>query len=437
MSSTKDETSFEGKQTIDSADSPVREAPVGYLKLLRSNANFRNLWFGQLTSAAGDWFNNVALLGLVLQLTGSGLAAGMVLLTTSLPYFFLVPVAGPIVDRFNRRQVMIWANLAGAVLALVFLVVQDASMLWLLYGGSAALIATAAFFNPASSAIVPSLVGKRELYSANALAGSTWGIMVMVGSGLGGLVSASFGREVVFVLNSLSFLLSTFLIWRIKLPAELKTEASKASYSTWGDFKAGLTYLRAHRPVMVLVGSKAGWGLAGGVLVLLSVFSEQIFRAGDSGIGLLFAGRGLGALLGPLLVRPLVGEDPTRMRRAIGIAFGVQALGYTLFALSAGVNIYFAALALVIGHCGGGVTWVGSSILLQQIVPNQYRGRVFAIDLGLSTLTSSLSTLIWSMALAFGTSPVLLAFLGAAIFLFYGIAWSYVSSRPSFRIESA
>ncbi|HEX2915279.1 MAG TPA: MFS transporter [Chloroflexia bacterium] len=410
---------------------------VGYIELLRKNSNFRNLWFGQLISAAGDWFNNVALLGLALALTGSGLASGMVLLATSLPYFFLIPIAGPLVDRFDRKKVMIAANLGGAVAALSFLLVRDSSLLWLLYVGSALLISTAAFFNPASSAIVPTVVNERELYSANALTGSTWGIMVMVGSGLGGIVSATFGRDIVFVINSLSFLLSTILIWQIKLPPSAKKieRETHVEYSTWKDFVAGLAYLRSHRPVMALASSKAGWGLAGGVLVLLSVFGDQIFKAGDSGIGLLFAGRGLGALVGPILIRPLVGTSAGWMRTAIGLAFMVQALGYLIFGLSAPVGIVVAAFALVLGHCGGGITWVGSSVLLQQSVPDQYRGRVFAIDLGLSTLTNSLSTLAWSLALNEGASPVVLALAGAAVFMLYGFFWFYLTARPSFRIS--
>ncbi len=412
------------------------QSNVGYIELVRTNPDFRNLWFGQLISAAGDWFNNVALLGLVMQLTGSGLATGMVLLANSLPLFFLIPIAGPIVDRFSRKTVMIVANLVGAGLALLFLLVHDVGMIWLIYLALALLVGTAAFFVPAASALVPNIVNSRELYSANVLSSSTWAIMVMVGSGLGGLVSASFGREVVFILNSLSFLLSTVLIWRVRAPKRpAQTEPGRKTYSTWGDFVAGLAYLREHRPVMALASCKAGWSLAGGVLILLSVFSLDIFKAGDGGIGLLYAGRGLGALIGPLLIRPLIGNDPAKMRRAISVAYGVQALGYLIFAFSSGVGIWLAVLALMVGHCGGGITWVLSSIMLQQTVPDRFLGRVFAIDTGLSTLTNSVSTLIWGVALQFGASPVGLALLSVAIFLLFDVGWTYLTSRPSFRLD--
>jgi MFS family permease len=177
---------------------------------------------------------------------------------------------------------------------------------------------------------------------------------------------------------------------------------------------------------------KAGWSIAGGVLILLTVFAEQIFKAGDSGIGFLYAGRGAGALLGPIIMRYLVigyagAESTERLRRLIAVAFIVQAVGYTVFALSSGVGLWLAIIALVVGHCGGGITWVGSTIRLQQITPDGYRGRVFAIDLGLNTLTAGISTLVFGFALEWGANPVWLACVGAALFFAYGIGWGIVS----------
>lgn len=354
----------EGEESPPASPASVPQTAGGYLELLKNNPNFRLFWSAQLVSAAGDWFNNVALLGLVLQLTASGFASGMVLLTTSLPYFLLIPITGPIVDRFSRKWVMLLANLVSAVLALSFLLVRDNSLLWLLFTGNILLVSSAAFFNPASSAIVPNIVSRRELYAANALSGATWGIMVMVGSGLGGLVSVVFGRDVVFILNSLTFFLAAFLIWLIKVPAppentlekETPEKTSSARFSTWGNFKAGLAYLGHHHRVISLVSLKSGWNAAGGVLVLLSVFGDQIFHAGDGGIGLLYAGRGLGALLGPFLIKPLAGSDPARMRGVVVLGYICQAAGYSIFAGSVAVGLWLAFLALILAHLGAAST---------------------------------------------------------------------------------
>jgi MFS family permease len=414
---------------------PTPKASAGYLELLKNNPNFRFFWSAQLISAAGDWFNNVALLGLVLQLTASGFASGMVLLTTSLPYFLLIPITGPIVDRFSRKQVMLLANLAGAVLALSFLLVRDSNLIWLLFVGNILLVSSAAFFNPASSAIVPNIVSKRELYPANALSGATWGIMVMVGSALGGLVSVVFGRDIVFILNSLTFLLASFLIWCIKVPPKTgdATEISSSGY--WENFTAGLAYLGQHHRVISLVSLKSGWNAAGGVLVLLSIFGDQIFHAGDGGIGLLYAGRGLGALLGPFLIKPLAGNDPNRMRGVVVLGYIFQAVGYIFFAGSVAVGLWLAFFCLILAHLGGGINWTASALLLQEVVPDHYRGRVFAIDLGFSSLTQAVSTLLWSVALEIKIDPVWLALAAAAVWLVFGLAWGGWTRHMSLQPE--
>jgi MFS family permease len=195
------------------------DRPVGYWQLLKQNPRFRTLWTAQLISAAGDWFNSVAVLGLVLQLTRSGLGASLVLLASTVPMFFLIPIAGPVVDRFDRRMLMILTNLFSAVVALLFILVKTEDMVWLLYVASILLVVSASFFIPASSASIPNIVTRGELFSANALGGAAWGIMLMVGSALGGIVSTLFGRDAAFVINALSFLMAAGLIALIEVPS--------------------------------------------------------------------------------------------------------------------------------------------------------------------------------------------------------------------------
>lgn len=417
----------------------IEQASVGYVQLLRQNSNFRNLWFGQLISSAGDWFNTVAVLGLVLELTGSGLSAGLVLIANSLPMFLLTPIAGPVVDRFDRRKVMLIANFFGTLFALSFLLIRSSGTVWIAYAGTALLVATASFFGPAAGALTPTIVKREELFSANALSSSTWGIMVMVGSGIGGLVSALLGRDLVFIFNAVSFLLSNLLIWFVVPPAKAKSEThhqTQTKTSTWGDFSSALHYLKQHPPIMALTAVKSGWGLAAGVIVLLAVFGNQVFKAGDAGIGLLFAARGGGALVGPLLLRPLVGEDAGRIRLGIIWSFILSGVGYFIFGLSAVIGLWLGAIALVIGHLGGGANWVTSTILLQESVPNRMLGRVLAIDTGLVTLTTAISTMIYSAALENNTSPVILAYIGAAIFIVYGLLWNVVTLQPQLRINN-
>jgi MFS family permease len=383
-------------QTVEAAvDQPVT---VGYLGVLRESPAFRRLWIGQLISNAGDWFNNIAVLGLVMGLTGSPAAIAWLIIAQQLPSFLMTPVAGAVVDRFDRRQVMIAADLIRSVLALGFLLIRRPHQVWLAYVLGAGLMAVSAFFQPAHSAAVPNLVRREALISANGLASSTWASMLAVGAAAGGLVSAYLGRDVAFGINAFSFVVSALLIASIRVPFHEMRDGQPVSISgrVWEEFRAALRYVRAHPEVWTLLPVKAGWGLGGGVILLLTVFGTQVFGAGDAGIGWLYAARGLGALLGPYLVRFVVGNDFWRMRRAILAAFLLVGASYTLF--SAMPSLAFALPMVIMGHMGGGTAWVLSTTMLQQLVPDRLRGRVFALDSGLAFLTMPLSTLAVGMA---------------------------------------
>ena len=411
------------------------DRPVGYWQLLKQNPRFRTLWTAQLISAAGDWFNSVAVLGLVLQLTRSGLGASFVLLASTVPMFFLIPIAGPVVDRFDRRMLMILTNLFSAVVALLFILVKTEDMVWLLYVASILLVVSASFFNPASSASIPNIVTRGELFSANALGGAAWGIMVMVGSALGGIVSTLFGRDSAFILNALSFLIAAGLIALIEVPSPKTTNKQMTPVKV---FIEGMRYLRENLPSLALVGIELGWGFGVGVVVLLSVLGTQVFHAGDAGIGILYAGRGLGVLIGPFVVPAIAGHDIKKLRNAIWLSFLLAAIGYLIVA-HAGWNdtLWLASFGLIVAHFGGGVVWAVSSVLLQITTPDRLRGRVLSVNGGLGTLGSGISTLLFGLALQAGSSPMTLAVVGAAIFAVYGVFWGLITARGPFHISEA
>src|SRR5262245_52930574 len=353
------------------------DRPVGYWQLLKQNPRFRTLWTAQLISTAGDWFNTVAVLGLVLQLTRSGLGASLVLLASTVPMFFLIPIAGPVVDRFDRRRLMILTNLFSAVVALLFILVKTEAMVWLLYVASILLVVSASFFNPASAASIPNIVTRGELFSANALGGATWGIMVMVGSALGGIVSTLLGRDLAFVINALSFLIAAGLIAMIEVPSPKTTSKQITPVK---DFIEGMRYLREYLPSLALVGIELGWGFGIGVVVLLSVLGTQVFHAGDAGIGILYAGRGLGVLIGPFVVPVVAGNNIRKLRNAIWLAFVLAAIGYLIVAYAGWHDaLWLAFFALILAHFGGGVAWAVGSILLQITTPDRLRGRVSSV----------------------------------------------------------
>lgn len=402
----------------------MSERPVGYLQLLRANHDFTRLWVGQLVSNLGDWFNTVAVLALVFDLTQSGLATGLIIISSTLPIFVLSPFAGVIADRFDRRRVMIAADLTRAVLALGMLLVRSPDQIWLLYVFSALLVSFSTFFGPAESAAIPNLVSRDELISANALASSTWGLMLAVGAAMGGVVIAAVGRDAAFIINSFSFLFSATMVILIKRPFGRVGPAHAHPMSvgsTFREFGTSLSFLRSEPQVLMSVLVKGGLGLTGGIILLLTVFSQVVFHAGDSGIGWLYSARGLGALIGPYLARPFVGSSVGRMRRAILVAFFLAAIGYVAF--SGAPLFVLAAAAVIAAHIGTGICWALSSTMLQLLVPDRLRGRIFAIDFGLNTVTAALSTFLVGIALESWDARTVAAVMGI-VFVAFALLWA-------------
>jgi predicted MFS family arabinose efflux permease len=168
------------------------------------------------------------------------------------------------------------------------------------------------------------------------------------------------------------------------------------------------------------------------------VLGTQVFHAGDAGIGILYAGRGLGALIGPFVVSAIVGNDIKKLRNAIWFSFMLSAIGYLIVSYAAWHDaLWLASCALIVAHFGGGVIWALASLLLQISTPDRLRGRVLSVNNGLGTLGSGISTLLFGLALQAGTSPMTLAVVGATLFALYGVFWGLITAGGPFHISEA
>jgi MFS family permease len=405
-------------QIVVAAREPVEELGGlrAALSLLRTNRDFRKLYVASMISLGGDWFLVVALFGLALELTGSAVSVAVLIAAQELPFFLMSPVGGVLSDRLNRRWLMVACDAARAVLCLGFLLVNDAGTMWVAYVLLASISSFSAVFDPASSAAFPNLVDPKDLGPANALFGSLWGTMLAVGAALGGLVAAVLGRDAAFLIDAATFAASGLLIARIRRPfSEERAEEPEANVAR-ATIETVRFARRDHR-VLALLGVKAGFGLAAGVLVLISVFATKVFHAGEIGIGILMAARGIGALIGPFLGRWLAGPDDRRLFAAIAVALAVFGLGYTILGFMP--TLLLAAPAIAFAHLGGGAQWTLSSYGLQRVVPDRIRGRVFAFDSALITLTLTGSALItgWT-ATTFGARPT------AIVLGLVAVAWA-------------
>jgi MFS family permease len=299
---------------------------TGYVSLLKSNRPFRHLWYGQVVSELGDWLNSIAIYTLVLKLSGTGTAMAAAMMAKLLPIFFVSPLAGVLIDRMDRKLIMITSDILRFVVVLGFLLVDDAGDLWLLYTLAVLEIALAGFFEPARSAIIPSLTRREDLVTANALSGSTWSVMLAVGAALGGALVSWFGIEAAFIIDAFTFLLSAWFIARIQCPPEAlaKEKAERSASSGFKTLVDGMRYLISQPMIFVLALMKSGLALGGGIMTLIPLYANKMFTSAPTismAIGAMYSARGLGAALGPILVKKFFGDSTRVLQLSILFAF--------------------------------------------------------------------------------------------------------------------
>ena len=401
---------------------------VGYIDLLRRNRSFRQLWLGQVVSQMGDWFDTIALYTIILKLTGSGRDIGLLLVARFVPSFLFGPISGVVADRFSRQRIMIVSDLLRAVVVLGFLFVRRADQLWILYVLTVFQLGLSTFFEPAKTAAIPSIVEDRELVAANAISSVTWSVMLTLGAAIGGLITSWFGTDVAFILDAATYLLSAALIASIRVTKRRKRERQKLSIGRLlgiTETIEGIKYVKDRPRVLALLLVKPAWGLGGGILTLLAVFGERIFPVGKGaagGIGVLFAARGIGTAVGPIVARRMAGEGERRMQTSIGLSFLLAGLFYMAF--GSATSFVFALVVLGIAHCGGSILWVFSTVILQRSVEDNFRGRVFAAELALLTLTMAASNYATGELLdRFRISPRIVTIGIGLFFLMPGLAW--------------
>jgi len=409
----------------------MNHAPISvavYYRLVRDNAPFRRLWLAQIVSELGDWFYWVALCDLLLRLTGSAQFVGLAVVVQVLPTFFLGPTAGAVNDRLSRRRVMIAADLARTVIVLGMLFIQSREHLWVLYLLLAGEVISASFFEPARTAVIPTLVAEEQVLAANALSSATWSFNLAVGAGVGGLVVHWLGRESAFLINSLSFLASAALIARTRFAEpHLEGRPSQRWVEILGvePLAEGVRYVKADPRLASLLFLKFGLGLLGANLVLLPLMGQREFQVSGAevlGMSTLFMFRGVGALIGPFIGGRLAGASQARMR--LGVLAGFLAAGISYLLFSQAPTLALASACVMGAHAGGSVVWVFSTTLLQLNSEDRFRGRVFAADFGLLTLTMAISAFAVSLAVDHGVAPRLAAVaLGLVMFLPAG-AWA-------------
>ncbi len=441
-----------------------------YRQLLRGNPDFRRLWTGQVVSEIGDWLNNIAVLALVIELAGErrvGLAIAVYAITRHLPLFIFGPIAGVVVDRADRRRVMMAADVLRAALALGFLVADRVGSLALIYVVGSSLFCVSAFFNAAKRASIPNLVGRTdELLTANSLSASTAAATIAIGSALGGLVATFIGRDVVFVANAVTFLVSADMIRRIRAATRsgdhqqhsfhLRSAPVEGTATTLNlqrlaatlrhaatEFRDGLSYVRREETLFAVFVVAACWGLGNGAArALYSIFGARlgiadasgwVERPSDFGISVLFVAMGLGGVLGAPLARRFNQAAGDSLGSRMGRSLLFDGFGLALFSVTP--SLWTASLVLVAREMNFAVWWTAQQTIIMRRTADTFAGRVFASFETLTTLMM-VGSMFASGAAAdtYGIRPV--AIVAGAVISCSGLLWFALRRRRTAMLSS-
>jgi MFS family permease len=419
-----------------------------YAQLIKGNRNFRNLLWGQFISELGNWFNFIAGMGLVRVVSdASPAAAGILFVCRLLPFAFLSPIAGTFVDRFSRRQVMIFSDLIRVGVALMFLFVTSVENLWIAYLATILLSTLGAFFEGAKNAAAPNMTGKEGLLAGTALLFSTRFLLMAIGSALGGLAAAAFGYQIAFIINAASFLVSAFSVWLIpeeatrekkdnyelqNTDAELE-KVERASFFT--ELKEGFRYtLRNHFAFTILL-LNIIWATGGGAINIIFerlggvYFAEKESWNPDLAVAVLWTVSGLGLTLGMLVAHRVSGYLDRTNSHSPFICWTLIIHG-VLFAVGGYMpSLWLVAVFTFVSRAIVGVEYAVQETMFQRSLPDYIRGRISTLDRGAEMTVFGLSIYLSSLAV-YQISPQMLMVISGVLSASAGVVW-FLRNRKS------
>jgi MFS family permease len=427
---------------------PPRTRRLGPLR----HPAFARLWLAGAISETGDWLLLIALPVYVLQVTGSSLVTSTVFLLGLLPGLVVGPLAGVLVDRWDRRRTLVAVSLAQAALLLPLLAVRDHRQLWIVYGVTAAEAALGHLFQPAKNAQVPALVPAGELVAANSLTGLTDNLARLVGGPLGGIILEVGGLQGIVLCDAASFLMAALLLVRGGAPAAVPAAAGSSSAARGEGLAArptapevgllrqwldGLGLIRRDRRLGGAMAVLAVSSMAQGIFVVLFVvFVFQALHGGAAEVGLLRGVQAVGALIGGALLTPLGHRLAPRHLAGAGLlAFGLVDLAiWNGPSLTTDQGLY---VALFVAAGVPGIAFLtGMASFVQASAPARFRGRVFSAYFSVSDGCQALGMLLAGLlADPVGLLPVLNG--QAALYLVASVLALTLLSRPRARGEPA
>jgi MFS family permease len=388
------------------------------------NRNVTLLFAGHVISVAGDLVLFIALPFWVYQLTGSAMATGFMFAALTLPQLFISPLAGVVVDRVNRKRLMIWSDLIRAGLMVCYLTVNAADQVWIIYLLAFAESTVSQFFRPSVNAVVPNLVnGEEELKRANALLGASWALGQLSGPALGGLLVTTFGPHGAALFDAGTYVVSALLLGFLRVPARDQAAAKlndlgHAVRQISHELAEGVRVVLDRSILRVVFVVLAMFMLSQGIInVLLIVIVNQIWHVGATEFGWFVSVEGFGGLVGTVVV----GAVAARLSAKHMVIGGGVMAGLLLIGMVNQPSVYVAMGLIVFAMIGIVAFDIGLTTLIQIGSDDANRGRVSGLMQTTMAAAQLLSIGLTSL-LADRVGAVLMLNISAILFSLGGLA---------------
>lgn len=403
-----------------------------YISLIKNNTNYRWLWLSQAVSNFGDWFGLLAIYALIAKYSDSELLLGLLIVVKMVSLALFSPMAGYITDRFNRRKLMILCDVLRALAVFSMLLVHSRETLWLAFVLTSIQMMISSVFEPAKTASIPNVTTKEELMNANIISTATWSVIFTTGMAMGGFATEWLGIRVTLLVDAITYLISGWFIWRAAIPQTTMSLQEKVrTRNPLTGITEGLSYLNKNRHILrpgIAKGTASAF--MGGLVYMLVIVSEDVLMMGSIGLGLLYAARGIGTGIGPIIGRRLFPDERSWIM-AMGGAMVLAGLMYMVVGSSN--SIATMVVFVLLAHSASGANWVKSTVLLQQRTTDTYRGRVFSTEWLLFTVMYSVSVMIASLILEYELVEIKsLIIIYGGLLVLAGIIWS-LSITPKER----
>ncbi|WP_427340884.1 MFS transporter [Caloranaerobacter sp. DY30410] len=350
------------------------------MKLLFKNKNFRLLWISQVISNIGDWLNAIAIPLLVLRLTNSPIAVSFYMVSRFIPNILFSSVTGILVDKFNRKKIMIFSDLGRFC---IFLLYPYTTNVYQVYGLAFLATIFTLLFEPAKSATIPNIVEEDKLLEANSISSSTASLMRLLGTAVGGILITTLDLKVTFYINSITFIISALTVFFIRVSDnKMSSSTEKERDSISGQLKQGFSAILSDKLLSTLIFMDAlsivGYGFLN---VLLPIFAIKVLTNSESAYGFIMSFFSSGLFIGSLLMNKISQKKSLPILWCIGLTLS----GITQIFFGLSYSIIIAAVFIFMTGFGDAIQIVSYSTIRHKIVPDNLRGRVFSIAEGINS----------------------------------------------------